>query len=99
MTAPRGNPKLDQVRNKDTTEANKKRKSLADDHARVIAAALLRASTVDDIGMPFGNYADWLNANGYSTRRGHAWTGRTVSRVFQKLHDSDFAESLKPKGD
>lgn len=70
MAAPRGNPKLDQVRNNDTTEANRKRKALADNHARVVLEALKQAS-MEGVKMPYGNYAEWLNNANYSTRRGN----------------------------
>lgn len=95
MTAPRGNPTLDQVRNNDTTEANKKRKTLADDHARVLVGALMQANK-EGIKMPYGNYAEWLNDAGYSTRWGNPWTSRTVSRLFKKLSDPAFAKTLNP---
>ena len=94
MVPTRGNPKLDQVRNDDTTEANKKRKTLADDHARVLVAALMQANK-EGIKMPYGNYAEWLNDAGYSTRRGNPWTGRTVSRLFKKLGDPTFVKTLE----
>lgn len=95
MAAPRGNPKLDQVRNNDTTEANEKRKSLADDHARVLIGALMQANS-EGVKMPYDNYAKWLNDAGYSTRRGNLWTSRTVSRLFKKLSDPDFAKTVNP---
>lgn len=97
MVEKRGNPTLDQVRNKDLKAANDRRATLADAHVLAIGQALLRASE-EGVGMPYDRYADWLNAHGYRTRRGNAWTGRTVSRIFKWLSAAN-ERSLAGKDD
>ncbi|WP_425479474.1 recombinase family protein [Dyella japonica] len=35
--------------------------------------------------LSYGEYAHWLNDEGYRTRRGHRWTGRQVSRIYERI--------------
>lgn len=92
MNAPRGNPKLDQMRNKDTSAANKRRTDLANDHAREMAKAMAKAMG-EGISRPYRHYAEWLNNNGYRTRQGNTWTSSTVARLHKKVLDPAFPKT------
>lgn len=81
----RGNPKLEEVRNKDVSAANRRRKDLADEHAREIAKAILAIQKEEGGGKSYAAYADRLHERGYRTRRGKRISGKQVSRVFKRF--------------
>ncbi|RXK65118.1 hypothetical protein ERT44_14110 [Stenotrophomonas sp. MA5] len=84
MARPGGNPGLKKVRNEDTSPANTKRRALAHAYAMSTAEKLLEASKLQS-GMTDTQYAEWLNAEGWPTRRGSVWTATQVRRVFRHL--------------
>ena len=79
-----GNPQLKEVRNEDTRAANAKRRALADAYGRETGRRLYEAMQQQK-GMTYVQYAEWLNSNGWTTRRGSQWTATQVSRVFKRL--------------
>lgn len=79
-----GNPDLKKVRNEDTDRANVKRRALAHEYALRTAEKLHDASG-QQRGMTDTQYAEWLNAEGWPTRRGSLWTATQVRRVFRHL--------------
>jgi hypothetical protein len=89
MARPGGNPKFIEIRNSDTSAANRRRDFLADEHASKIAHALKATFSISG-SHSFGWYADWLNEEGYRTRRGYLWTGRQVSRFFKRIGRTGF---------
>jgi hypothetical protein len=80
----RGNPRLHEVRPRDTTRANLARTALADDHARATLAALEFAYYECGVNQN-GERAAWLNANGYRTRRGNLWSKKAVERLIKRI--------------
>lgn len=84
MARPGGNPHLGQVRNQDTNRANQKRRLLADSYSIETGELLYRAMQ-EQPGMSLTEYATWLNAHGWLTRRGKRWTATQVRRVFKRL--------------
>ena len=85
MARPGGNPKLREIRNTDTKAANSKRRKLADDYIRATGEKLMEATREHGGGMLHIEYAEWLNDNGWPTRRGGRWTATQVGRVFKRL--------------
>lgn len=69
MARPGGNPDLKTVRNEDTGRANTKRRVLARAYALSTAEKLWEASNQQS-QMIDTQYAEWLNAEGWPTRRG-----------------------------
>lgn len=84
MARPGGNPDLKRVRNEDTDRANTKRRALAKAYAMSTAQKLFEASSLQS-KMTDTQYAEWLNAEGWPTRRGSQWTATQVRRVFRHL--------------
>ena len=84
MARPGGNPNLKKVRNEDTGRANTKRRALAYAYAVRTGERLMDASSQQS-GMTDTQYAEWLNAEGWPTRRGSLWTATQVRRVFRHL--------------
>ncbi len=84
MARPGGNPNLKTVRNADTRRANTKRRTLAREYAMSTAQKLWEASNQQS-QMTDTQYAEWLNAEGWPTRRGSLWTATQVRRVFRHL--------------
>lgn len=84
LARPGGNPDLRMVRNTGTKTANSKRRKLADDYARATGEKLMEAIRQHG-GMLHIEYAEWLNENGWPTRRGGHWTATQVGRVFRRL--------------
>ncbi len=82
MANKKGNPAFGQIRNRDTTAANAKRKEKADAFAREILQVLMgfRTRGVRSHGM-----AKLLNAHGYKTSTGKQWTATAVRRVFRRF--------------
>ena len=95
MARPGGNPDLKMVRNEDTDRANAKRRALAHAYAMSTAEKLLDASRQQS-GMTDTQYAEWLNAEGWPTRRGSLWTATQVRRVFRHLGLSKPPRVKKP---
>ena len=89
-----GNPDFARIRNKDTSASVRKRQQLADDYAREMAIAFARARDECGAMKPYPVYAEWLNDNGYRTRRGNMWTGRQVSRLIKRLTQPGFRLNL-----
>jgi len=84
MARPGGNPDFRDVRNTDTKAANNKRRKLADDYSRETGRKLFEAMTQQS-GMNLVQYAEWLNAHDWPTRKGGQWTATQVDRVFKRL--------------
>lgn len=80
IMARRGNPRLDESRNNDTTAANLARIELADAYAVEVLSWLRDALNEDNVGT-HAERAKWLNTKGFKTRRGNAWTKRAVARL------------------
>ncbi len=96
MARPGGNPNLKTVRNEDTACANTKRRALAHAYAMRTAEMLLDASRQQQ-GMTDTQYAEWLNAEGWPTRRGSLWTATQVRRVFCHLGLNKPPRTKKPR--
>lgn len=84
MAGRRGNPRLDEVRPRDTTKANAARTAKADAHAREVLAALERAYHEEGVKTN-GERAKWLNSNGYRTRRDKLWSKKAVERLVRRV--------------
>lgn len=95
MARPGGNPDLKRVRNEDTSRANTKRRALAHAYAMKTAEKLWDASSLQS-QMTDTQYAEWLNAEGWPTRRGSLWTATQVRRVFRHLGVSKPPRAKKP---
>jgi hypothetical protein len=75
----RGNPKLGEVANKDTSAANAARMQRADAFALEIAELLYEE------GVPKAQFVSWLNAKRKFTRKGNPWTRFAIRRLFKRL--------------
>lgn len=80
----RGNPRLDQVRNKDTTAAKAARVRKADEFAMAMKD-FLAVARYEDGAKTYGDIARWLNAKGVKTPRGNAWSTKQVERLVERL--------------
>ena len=84
MAGKRGNPRLDQVRNTDTTAAKAARVRKADEFAMSMKK-VIGAARYNHGAKTYGDIARWLNAEGVKTPRGSAWTTRQVGRLVRRL--------------
>ena len=76
---PRGNPRLDEVRNRDTTAATAARSKAAEQRAKDLYWTV--ADAYGEGCKTYGEIARWLNKKGQKTPRGKAWTHVAVRRV------------------
>lgn len=84
MSGRRGNPRLDQVRNTDTSEAKVARVRRADEFA-VDMRDFVATARYDHGAKPYGVIARWLNVEGAKTPHGSAWSSRQVGRLVHRL--------------
>lgn len=92
----RGNPKLDEVRNRDITAANAERVRLADEHGMVIMNAIHVAQNQHG-HMTLKDYAAWLNDQGYRTRRNSLFTAAHIRRLFDRFLTARAQAKVKAK--
>jgi hypothetical protein len=86
---PKGKPKPGERKWQKTNAATRKRTKLAEDFAKQMAPVLLQAQRERVVLK--NQIAAWLNDNGYTTRRGKAWSRVAVQRLFSRLkvmHDA-----------
>ena len=78
----RGNPRLADQRNSDTTNANLARQQRADEFALRQLPLMLKLVARD---LSNRQQAEWLNANGHKTRKQKDWSERAVYRYWQRV--------------
>ena len=78
----RGNPRLADQRNSDTTNANLARQLKADEFVLRQLPLMLKLMKRD---LSNREQAEWLNANGHKTRDHNDWSERAVYRYWQRV--------------
>lgn len=80
-----GNPAWAAIRNTDTRAASTGATNAADEFLNRVFDALQTARQELGAGASLSAVADWLNHNGYLTRRQKKWTHRQVARCYARL--------------
>lgn len=84
-----GNPSLDKVRDRAVAAATVSRIANADQYAARVSSIIASVRNDLGVGASLRQLAAELNNRGFNTRRGAQWTAMSVSRVIQRISDTD----------